>query len=118
MKIIERDCYIEYKNSVYTLYLMKNKKEKKEEVQEDATDTHKIGGYFIHLDSVFKAIIKFREHKKYSFKEEHVKLKVNIKAYIRYKKQFMKELTAIYKPITEFKNELFIYENKRSNYWK
>ena len=30
MKIIEPDCYIEYKDGIYHLYLLKNKKELKE----------------------------------------------------------------------------------------
>ena len=42
MKIIESDSYIECVNGVFNLYLLKNKKE----IKEDSIDQYKIGGYF------------------------------------------------------------------------
>ena len=42
MKIIEPDCYLEHINGVYHLYLLKNKKE----LKENNEDKFKIGGYY------------------------------------------------------------------------
>ena len=63
MKIIEPDCYIEYKDGVYHLYLLKNKKELKE-IDENL---YKLGGYFINIDNAFKEIVKFRKHKRFVY---------------------------------------------------
>ena len=114
MKIIEPDCYIEYSNSVYVLHLLKNKKE----LKEDDTSTHVVGGYFMELDSSFKAIINWRKEKKYPFKCEYLKTESNFKKYRQFKKSFDKELTIIYNPIKQLQKELFVYEDKKCNFWK
>lgn len=114
MKIIESDCYIEYKNGCFYLYLLKNKKE----LKENDEDTHKIGGYFIELDNAFKEVIRFRQHKKYSFKEDWKPIKLLLNKYIGYKKSFINLLKEIYTPIKRLKNELFVYDEHKINYWK
>lgn len=114
MKIIEPDCYIDYKNSTYHLYFLKNKKE----LKEDDKDLYKIGGYYTELDSAFKAVIQFRLNKKYPFKCEYKKLNKNLNLYLKYKKDFIKQLKQIYDPIKQLQKELFVYEDKKCNYWK
>ena len=114
MKIIEPDCYIECINGVFQLYLLKNKKE----IKEDSTDKYKIGGYFIELDSAFKEIIRFRQNKKYSFKEDWKQTKLILNKYLFYKQEFNKYLCQIYNPIKKLKSELYIYEKNKLNYWK
>lgn len=114
MKIIEPDCYLEHINGVYHLYLLKNKKE----LKEDSEDKFKIGGYYIEIDSALKAIIKFRQHKKYSFKEDWKQSKLLLNKYLFYKQEFNKYLCQIYNPIKKLKSELFIYEKNKLNYWK
>lgn len=114
MKIIENDCYIEYKDGVYHLYLLKNKKE----LKEDDINTHSIGGYFLTIDSAFKEIIKFRQHKKYSFKEDWKAEKLLFNKYKIYKQEFQKYLCQIYSPIEKLKKELFVYEEIKCNFWK
>lgn len=66
MIIEEKDFKIIFKDSCYTLYLIKSKKEIKEEVNESL----KIGGYFTVIDNAIKKIISFRLSKKYPGKEK------------------------------------------------
>lgn len=106
MKIIEPDCYIECINGVFQLYLLKNKKE----IKEDSTDKYKVGGYFMELDNAFKEIIRFRQHKKYTFKQEWKPVKLIFNTYIKVKNDFQTQLKQIYTPIHILKKELFNYE--------
>lgn len=106
MKIIEKDSYIECVNGIFQLYLLKNKKE----IKEDSESTYKIGGYFNDLDEAFKEIIRFRQHKKYAFKEDWKYIKLTLNIYLDKKNQFQKQLKQIYLPIRTFKRELFNYE--------
>lgn len=103
MKIIEPDCYIEYKDGVYHLYLLKNKKELKETDE----NLYKLGGYFINIDNAFKEIVKFRKHKKYSFKEDWKPIKINLSQYLKHKKEFNNLLCKIYDPVKKLRNKLF-----------
>ena len=103
MKIVEPDCYLEHINGVYHLYFLKNKKE----LKEDSEDKFKIGGYYIEIDSALKAIIKFRQHKKYSFKEDWKPIKINLSQYLKYKKEFNNLLCKIYDPVKKLRNKLF-----------
>lgn len=105
MKIIEPDCFIEYKNGSYHLYVLKTKKE----LKEDNEDQFKIEGYYQELDSAFKQIIRFRQHKKYPFKEEWLNIKQKFNVYIKTKKNFKQLISKIYEPIKKFEKELFIY---------
>lgn len=66
MIIEEKDFKIVFKDLCYTLYLIKSKKEIKEDVKESL----KIGGYFTLIDNVIKEIISFRRSKKYPGKEK------------------------------------------------
>jgi len=106
MKIVESDFYIEYNDGVYQLYLLKNKKE----LKEDDKNTHKISGYFLNLDSAFKEVIRFRQGKKYIFKQDWKSPKLLLNKYLKHKQSFQKNLTNIYKAITKLRRELFIYE--------
>lgn len=106
MKIIESDCYIECVNGIFQLYLLKNKKE----LKENSEDTYKIGGYFTDLDSSFKEVVKFRQHKKYPFKEDWRQVKTLLNNYLNQKKSLKKQLQSIYSPIQILKKELFNYE--------
>ena len=113
MKIIEKDCYIEYINGIYHLYFLKNKKE----LKEDNENTHKISGYFLTIDSAFKEIIKFRQHKKYPFKETWKSEKLMLNKYKLYKQNFKDYLCQIYNPIKKWRKELFVYEEVKSTFW-
>lgn len=106
MKIVELDSYIECVNGVFQLYLLKNKKE----IKENSESTYKIGGYFNDLDSAFKEIIRFRQHKKYAFKSDWKTVKFTMAQYLKQKTLLQKQLKQIYLPIRSFKRELFNYE--------
>ena len=114
MKIIEKDCYIEHIHGVYHLYFLKNKKE----IKEDDSNTHKIVGYYTEIDSALKAIIIFRQGKKYPFKEDWKSEKLLFNKYKLYKQNFKDYLCQIYNPIKELKSKLFIYGENKINYWK
>ena len=92
MKIVEPDCYIECVNGIFQLYLLKNKKE----LKEDSTDQYKVGGYFMELDNAFKEVIRFRKHKKYAFKEDWKHIKLVLNTYLTKKSQFQNQLKQIY----------------------
>ena len=106
MKIIENDCYIEYKDGIYHLYLLKNKKE----LKENNEDKYRIGGYFIDIDFALIEIIKFRQNKKYSFKEDWKSLKLLLNKYLKHKQSFQNELKHIYLVISKLKKDLFNYD--------
>ena len=105
MKIVEPDCFIEYKNGSYNLYVLKTKKE----LKEDSDDQFKIRGYYQNLDSAFKEIIRFRQNKKYPFKEEWINIKQRFNIYLNTKKNFKQLISKIYEPIIKFKKEMFKY---------
>jgi hypothetical protein len=66
MTIEEKDLKIVYfKPGYYILYVLKNKKE----LKEDSEDLFRVYGYFTNLDSAFNSAIHFRKNKKYPFKE-------------------------------------------------
>ena len=61
MLLIEKDCKIQYESpGVFILYLLKNKKE----LKEDSEDSFKFGGCYVNLDNAFKEVVRFRKDKK------------------------------------------------------
>ena len=64
MTIVDKDFKIEC-GEFYILSFLKSKKE----LKEDSEDSFKIGGYFNKLENAIKEVIKFRNGKKYPFKE-------------------------------------------------
>lgn len=113
-KIVEQDSYIEYKDKSYHLYLLKNKKE----LKEDDTDKYKIGGYFNKLDSAIKEIIKFRKGKKYPFKQDYKKIKYLFNSYLNEKQKLSNILNITKFFVNKFKLELFKYDEHKLKYWK
>ena len=65
MTIEEKDFRIVFKSECFNLYLLKSKKE----LKEDSKDNFKIGGHFIQLKYAIKAIFRFRKSKNYPGKE-------------------------------------------------
>ena len=57
MTIEEKDFRIVFKSECFNLYLLKSKKE----LKEDSKDNFRIGGYFIQLRYAIKAIFRFRK---------------------------------------------------------
>lgn len=86
--------------------LLKNKKE----LKEDATDKYKVGGYFIALESALKAVISYRNNKKYTAGESALLLIKDLKSYIKCNRDFKVLINSIYDPIYELKKELIRYD--------
>lgn len=71
MMIREKDFKIEKDGSCFTLYLLKTKKELKddEKVSIEAVDSFKIKGYYTTLFTAIRAAFRWRTEEKYPFKE-------------------------------------------------
>lgn len=104
MIIKENDFKIIFKDGCYTLYLLKNKKEKKED-----PDDFKIGGYYTTITSLIKKIISFRSSKKYSGKESITNLTKILNQCINIHSQLIESLKLkdepIYKLIEDVKRD-------------
>lgn len=105
MEIIEKDFKIECDSGVYTLYFLKSKKE----LKEDSKDQFKISGYYNVLYNAIKAVYKWRRSKKYPFKEDTTKLKLNLELYKQSMDELYKYSHIIYDPIIKLKQDL-LYE--------
>lgn len=66
MTIEEKDFKIVFKQECFNLYLLKSKKE----LKENSEDNFKIGGYFTQLRFAIKAVYRFRKTKGYPGKEK------------------------------------------------
>jgi len=104
MKIVEKDFRIEYDGECFILYLLKTKKE----LKEDSGDMYKVKGYYSkQIYHALNAAYNWRLSKKYPFKEPTLKFK-------QYLLQFKKALNTlelysneIYNPIITFKKKVF-----------
>jgi hypothetical protein len=105
MIIKESDFELHYKNSIYTLYLLNNKKEMAE-----TSDKFKIAGYYTSLLSALKAILRFRQDKKYPGAESASKLLKDIKLFISMQSHFQSVITSLYDPIYTMKNKIIKYD--------
>lgn len=88
MIIEEKDFRIIFNEDHYVLYLLKSKKE----IKEDSSDTFKIGGYFVNLRNAIKRAYKFRTDKKYPGKELSETIKLDVKEYMELESRLFKSL--------------------------
>lgn len=103
--IIEKDFNIVFEHGCFTLNILKNKKE----LKEDSKDKYKVGGYFLKLENALLAVVKYRKDPKYTGGEAYLPLLKDIKSYIKMKKEFEALIVSIYDPIYELKKELIKY---------
>jgi len=103
MIILEKDFKIEHNGDTFVLYLLKSKKELKENSEME----YKVHGYYVALENAIKSAIQWRKHKKYPFKEP---ANILIKPYLDYVesiKKFRTYCNIIYEPIFKLKEEVF-----------
>ncbi len=103
--IIEKDFNIVREYGCFTLNLLKNKKE----LKENATDKYKVGGYFMNIENALGAVILYRKDKKYTGKEPYLPLITDVRSYVSIKRDFEVLINSIYDPIYELKKELINY---------
>lgn len=106
MIIEEKDFNIKFEHGCYILYLLKNKKE----LKEDSLDKYKVGGYYIEIVPALKEVIRFRHSKKYTGGESFIDLYNNLKELQSTKKLFNTLINSIYDPIIELRKKLFTYD--------
>lgn len=103
MIIEEKDFRIEHDGDCFVLYLLKSKKE----LKENSKDSYKIHGYYVIFKDAIKAAILWRKSKKYPFKEPVNEL---VRAYLGYQKsieEFHSYCNIIYEPIYKLKEKIF-----------
>lgn len=106
MIIEEKDFRIVHEHDSFVLYLLKNKKE----LKEDSVNKYKIGGYYLLIENALKAIIKFRQDKKYTGGESSIQLQKDVKSFINTKDEFNVLINQLYNPILELKKQIIKYE--------
>ena len=102
MNIVEKDFKIIANDADYTLYVLKSKKE----LKEDSEDTFKVYGHYQLMESALKAAISFRRDKKYPGKESVSELLRLYKIYILIRDQFEVKILAIYDSISKIKSKI------------
>ena len=106
MDIIEPDFKLIWDQQNYVLYLLKNKKE----IKEDSTSDFKVRGYYTSIFSALKAVYQYRKHKKYPGKESYKSLGTLLLKYKRTEESLCKIAEMIYLPILDLKKEIIHYE--------
>lgn len=117
MTIEEPDFKIKYDNSCYILYLLKTKKEIKDETKTipkeilestiDPVEVFKTQGYYSVLYYAIKAALKWRMDSKYPFKESHISFYNSFLEYNHAIKDLELYSKKIYDPINVLKKEIF-----------
>jgi len=102
MKIQENDFTIDHNGASYVLHLKKTKGE----LKEDPESNFKVKGYYVKIKSSIKAVVGFRNGKKYPFKESAEKLQISLNRYSYLEKQFEKESKKLYNKIVNAKKEV------------
>ena len=102
MIIQEKDFKIVFNDDHYVLYLLKSKKE----LKENSEDTFKLCGYFIQLISSLKRVHKFRLDKKYPGKESSIEIKKTIDNYIEIESNLFKLLKNPYNLIYDLTQKI------------
>ena len=90
----------------YTLYVLKNKKE----LKEDSSSSFKVIGYYVSLYSALKRVLAYRRDKKYSGKESDKDLLILLKQLREAMNAFDQIKDWIYQPILELKTRLIKYK--------
>lgn len=106
MNIIEPDFKLIWDQQNYVLYLLKNKKE----IKEDSTSDFKVGGYYTSIFSALKDVYQYRKHKKYPGKESYESLRTLLLKHKRTEESLCKIAEIIYLPILNLKKEIIRYE--------
>ncbi len=102
MKIQENDFIIDHNGSSYVLHIKKTKGE----LKENPDSNFKVKGYHVALISSFKSAFRFRNHKKYPFKESRESLKASIDRYNYIESELKKESDKLYDIIIRSKKEI------------
>ena len=110
--IQEPDFIIAREGGCLRLKIPKSKSELKEE------DPYNILGYYTTLLGALNGALEFRHGKKYKGGQSVEELVQQIKEYKSLRKKLSDFSKLIYNPILKYKKELFVYEEKKLNYWK
>jgi hypothetical protein len=102
MKIQENDFIIDHNGNSYVLHVKKTKGE----LKENPDSNFKVKGYHTALISSFRSAFRFRNHKKYPFKESKESLKSAIDKYNYIESELKKESSKLYNSIINSKKEI------------
>lgn len=111
MEIVEKDFTITHNGDCWVFHQLKSKKE----LKQDSKESYKTAGYYTNIFHAIAAAAKWREDKKYPFKESAVELKKLLKEYRKVENTLKIVSLAIYNPISEFKKRVFD-EDKQLQY--
>ena len=106
MIIQEKDFKIIFNDDHYVLYLLKSKKE----LKENNEDNFRVGGYFIQLKYAIKGAYKFRKSKNYPGKENPEEILKYFEEYLSIEKSLYKLSRSLYTPIINLKEKILNYE--------
>lgn len=102
MTIEEKDFRIVFKPECFNLYLLKSKKE----LKENSEDNFKIGGYFTQLRYAIKAVFRFRKSKNYPGKEKAEDAWKFFEEYSMIEDSLYKSSKSMYIPIIKLKEKI------------
>jgi hypothetical protein len=102
MIIKENDFKIVKDDSNYVLYVLKSKKE----IKENSESTYKIFGYYYTIIGALKGALSYRKDKKYTGKESVSDLKLLIDKFIDDKEIMDDMVSSIHEPINDLFNKL------------
>lgn len=102
MKILEKDFKVEVDEEKLVLYTLKSKKE----IKEGDEDKYKISGYGSSVKDTLQQIIRFREGKKYPFKESSKPIRELLISHKRTLNTLSDSLSKIELPITDLKKKI------------
>lgn len=102
MDIKEKDFKIIYEHNQYVLYVIKSKKE----LKDDDKDAFKLYGYYTFVENALQAVVKFRKDKKYPGKETITQLKLDIIELRNTRESLYNASESIYNPIINSKRLL------------
>lgn len=103
MKILEKDFKIDIDEEKCVLFTLKSKKE----IKEDDTETYKICSYSSSIKGILSSVIKFRESKKYPFKESSKPIKILLSQHKQALESINLLMKSIEEPIFHLKNKIF-----------
>ena len=106
MTIEEKDFKIIFKDEYFILYLLKSKKE----LKENSEDSFKIGGYFTQLRYAIKAVFRFRKSKNYSGREKSEDIWKLFEEYSIIENSLYAFSKSMYIPIINLKEKILNYE--------
>ena len=105
MNIIESDFKLIKEDSYYTLSVLKNKKE----LKEDSDSSFKVIGYYVSVYSALKSVLAYRQDKKYPGRESDKDLAKLLYQFKDTMCILTKVQNIIYKPLFELQTRLIKY---------